>query len=225
MRPALLGLSCFFFLGDTASIPMLSADANWELSRSKSNPSYIVPKTTANGINFHVTDSPAAKPSIGKSGGRCLYSGALIEFPYIRAEGQAGRLTADLISVASRRQRSTLYAAPTARDSEVAKSIRNMELPGIDLPTAALGFRVQQYGFKNFLDLFTPRQILSLSTFAQLVSDIHGEIVRDAVAAGMANDLRSLEESGSGARAYADAVVAVLGLCIGKNLPTFPGTL
>lgn len=45
---------------------------------------------------------------------------------------------------------------------------------------------------------------------------MHAETLQDAIQSGLVNDDIRLEESGFGARAYADSVAAVLGLCVGK---------
>ena len=64
--------------------------------------------------------------------------------------------------------------------------------------------------------MFTKRQAYSLATFSRLIEGIHNEILKDAIHAGFADDGVSLELDGQGARAYADAIAAILGLCVGK---------
>ena len=56
----------------------------------------------------------------------------------------------------------------------------------------------------------------TLSTFCDLLGQIHAEILVDAQRAGMDSDPGSLEEGGSGSRAYADGVASLLGLCVGR---------
>jgi putative DNA methylase len=84
------------------------------------------------------------------------------------------------------------------------------------LPEKALGFRVQEYGFRQFSDLFTKRQIIALDTFASCVAEMHEVIKQDALAAGREADDISFADRGRGARAYADAITTLLGICIGK---------
>jgi putative DNA methylase len=48
------------------------------------------------------------------------------------------------------------------------------------------------------------------------VRAVHADVVADGKKAGLKDDDQALEEGGTGARAYADAVVAILGLCVGK---------
>jgi len=66
------------------------------------------------------------------------------------------------------------------------------------------------YGFKTFGELFTPRQLVALTTFSDLVGEARAQVFRDALAAGMPDDGRGLEAGGDGATAYADAVAVYL---------------
>jgi putative DNA methylase len=68
----------------------------------------------------------------------------------------------------------------------------------------------------DFRQLFTPRQAYALHVFAHEIGSLHSEIHSAAIRAGLADDQASLEAGGSGARAYADAVSAVLALSLGK---------
>ena len=62
------------------------------------------------------------------------------------------------------------------------------------------------YGLSTWGDLFTPRQLLALTTFSDLVGEAMERVRRDAVAAGLPDDDLRLRDGGAGAAAYADAV-------------------
>ena len=89
-------------------------------------------------------------------------------------------------------------------------------MPDTDLPTRALGFRVQEYGMLKWQDLFTPRQLVALTTFSGLVAEATKRILGDAAAAGLPDDYRSLRDGGTGATAYAVAVAVYLALLINQ---------
>jgi putative DNA methylase len=72
------------------------------------------------------------------------------------------------------------------------------------------------YGFKTFGDYFTPRQLVALTTFADLVSEARERVERDAVVAGRVDDSVPLEDGGLGAAAYADAVATYLAFGLSK---------
>jgi putative DNA methylase len=65
-------------------------------------------------------------------------------------------------------------------------------------------------------DLFTPRQLVALTTFSALVQEAREQVKQDAVAVGFANDGKPLHESGTGADAYAQAIAIYLALAVSK---------
>jgi putative DNA methylase len=66
-------------------------------------------------------------------------------------------------------------------------------------------------------DLFTPRQLVALTTFSDLVSEAREKIKADAVAAGIPDDDLPLNDGGIGATAYADAVATYLAFAVDKG--------
>ena len=79
------------------------------------------------------------------------------------------------------------------------------------------------YGMTTFGDLFTDRQLVALNTFSDLVHEARAEIERDALAAGLSDDLTPLRDGGAGAKAYAEAVSVYLGFAIDR-VATISGT-
>ena len=55
-------------------------------------------------------------------------------------------------------------------------------------------------------DLFTPRQLVALTTFSDLVAEAMERVERDAANADLPKDERPLRDGGGGATAYAEAV-------------------
>lgn len=191
--------------------------SNWWLSRHRASRAWIRPVDAGDPMQFEIRSDGEPQPaSTGRTGATCLHSGTPIPLEYVRTEGRAGRLRRTMIAIAARDGASTIYVAPDNTQIAAATAAPATELPGIPMPKAALGFRVQQYGVNNFLDLFTNRQAHAIETFAGLVSKVREEVVEDAIRAGLKDDGLSLEAGGRGGRAYADAIAAVLGLCVGK---------
>ena len=71
--------------------------------------------------------------------------------------------------------------------------MRNAE----DLASNAQG---RYYGFHEFKDYFTNRQLTALTTFSALVAEAQQKAETDAVDAGMADDHLPLRNGGQGAR-------------------------
>ena len=95
-----------------------------------------------------------------------------------------------------------------------------MDVPETDLPAKALGFRVQEYGMIKWRDLFTPRQLVALTTFSDLACEARARVERDAIVAGLPDDSTPLRDGGTGATAYAEAVGVYLGIAVSRTTNT-----
>lgn len=190
---------------------------NWMLSKSKSGSAWVVPSINDHEVTFSVAKSgKKLDPTAGAKSARCLFTGDPITFDYLRAQGRGGNLRPQLFAMVGRGKEQRAFLEPTETHISAALDSEGVDVPDVALPEKALGFRVQAYGVERFGDLFLPRQARALGTFADLVGEIHADILADALKAGMDQDERSLEGGGRGARAYADGVVELLGLCVGR---------
>ncbi|MDE2480825.1 MAG: DUF1156 domain-containing protein [bacterium] len=164
-------------------------------------------------------ETRAGKPSRGgtvnRRGAECIVCGEPVTLSYIREEGKAKRLGAQLMAIVAEGERGRVYVAPTETQAFTAMHAQPSWTPDTDLPEQALGFRVQGYGMTKHRDLFTSRQLLTLTTFSDLVREAHAKIYADAKEAGLADD-DGIEQGGHGARAYADAVVTYLAFSLDK---------
>ena len=106
--------------------------------------------------------------------------------------------------------RKRIYINPSDEHIAIADEAEPYDVPETDLPEKALGFSAQHYGMTKHRDLFTPRQLVALTTFSDLVGEVHEHICRDAAVAGRFNDEIPFYKGGRGALAYADAVATYL---------------
>ena len=81
-------------------------------------------------------------------------------------------------------------------------------------------FKTPNYGLTTFGDLFTPRQLVALTTFSDLVQEARERVKRDALAAGLPDDGKPLADGGTGATAYAEAVAVYLALGVDRLADT-----
>jgi putative DNA methylase len=115
-----------------------------------------------------------------------------------------------------------LCLAPNAEQEATAAQAAPLNPPQTLLPDKALGFRVQQYGMTRHSDLFTPRQLVALTTFSDLIAEARERVLAEARAAwseldpASAGDERPLREGGNGPVAYADALATYLALAIDR---------
>lgn len=203
-------------------VPLASS---FVLSSKVGKESYVVPEIEGDIYRFNVkvgTPPPTDKEgtAAGKRGGfLCLLSGAPIDYKYIRAEGSAGRMGQRLMAIVAEGTRGRVYLAPTAEHLAVAESAQPEWRPETPLH-GKCRVNVSNYGVDVYGDLFTSRQLVALTTFSDLVQQAIDLVRENALAAGMADDGLGLDQGGSGATAYAQAVGVYLAFCVDKNTLT-----
>lgn len=196
------------------SIEMPLVRSFW-LGKKKGKEAYIVPAVEDDHMIFSIGHDPKRGPTmdtdgtVGRSGAICLRCGSAVDLKYIRAEGRAGRLRSQLMATVAEGNRSRIYVGADDRQESVARVDRPSTLPRGALPQKAMSFRVQAYGFVDYVDLYTNRQLTALATFSDLVTDARDRIVADALAHGMPQG-ESLKDGGCAAVAYADSVALYL---------------
>ncbi len=169
-------------------------------------------------ITFGVKTGKGKAPegTVNRKGATCIACESPVPFDHVRSEGKAGRMDAQLMAIVAEGQRERVYLSPDEEHERIAKKAQPQWKPDSDLPEQALGFRVQGYGMTKHSDLFTPRQLVALTTFSDRVSEAREKVKADAVVAGMVDDGLPLNDGGTGATAYADAIAIYLSLCLGR---------
>ncbi|NLM31068.1 MAG: DUF1156 domain-containing protein [Methanomicrobiales archaeon] len=148
-------------------------------------------------------------------GARCIFCGTFIKKPEVREIATEYGLEAIPIAVVAEGRRGRIYLSS---DSVAVPDIEKPTVPEADKPMTndRRWFSPPLYGLPNFSDIFTPRQLVALTTFSDLVGEAREEVRRDALAAGVPDDGRGLAAGGEGATAYADAVAVYLGLGVSR---------
>ncbi len=203
------------------AVPLAS---NFMLATKSGKEAYVEPVLDNDGYRFAVKvgkpkDIEAAKKGTKLARGanfRCLMSGTPITGDYIKAEGKAGRMGARMMAVVADTDGGRVYLPATLEMQAVAEWAQPDWKPDFEFFQQALGFRVGNYGMTKWSDLFTDRQLVALTTYADMVQEARKLVERDAVSAGLPNDGRSLDLGGTGTQAYADAVAVYLGLGVSK---------
>ncbi len=195
------------------------------LSSKAGSESYIQPipcETGASALDSPYTFSVrVGKPPADAKGGttagkraafRCLMSNVPMDYAYIRKEGQAGRMGCKLMAVVAEGSSGRVYLAPNAEMERIAATARPSWRPDQKLPDNPRDFKTPIYGMKTFGDLFTPRQLVALTTFSDLVGEARDRIRLDGIVAGLPDNQGGLDDGALGAAAYADAVAVYLAL-------------
>jgi putative DNA methylase len=196
---------------------------SFELSKKKGKEAWVEPivghSQSPPVIKFEVKTGEG-KPLEGttsRKGTVCLACATPTNLDYIRSEGKAGRMNAQLMAIVAEGNKGRIYLSPDEEHERIAVSTQPEWKPESDLPKKALGFRVQAYGMTKHSDLFSNRQLVALTTFSDLVSEARERIKQDAIAAGMTDDNFPLNNGGTNVTAYADAITTYLAFGIDKS--------
>ncbi|MBK7015118.1 MAG: DUF1156 domain-containing protein [Sulfuritalea sp.] len=195
------------------------------LSTKPGKEAYVEPVIEGGSYRFSVKvgkpqDAEGAK--LGTTAGKraafkCLMSCVPVTYDHIREEGKAGRMGAKLMAIVAEGDRGRVYLAPTLEMEAIALTAQPTWRPETTLPVNPRDFKTPNYGLITFADLFTPRQLVALTTFSDLVAEARERVKADAIAAGLPDDGLALAKVGAGATAYADAVAAYLGFGVSKS--------
>lgn len=187
-------------------------------------------QSASHGWRFEVQDSgvTAADLELAKNGTKsargtnfvCALTGAALDRRWITGEAEAGRMGARLMAIVAEGDRGRLYVDPTIDQENTARLAMPTWKPDLAMPDNPRWFSPPGYGLKTYGDLFTDRQLVALTTFADLVGEVRATALADAQTAfasrGLAADPTPLAEGGQGSQAYADAVVTYLAFAIDK---------
>jgi len=193
-------------------VPLVS---NFFLSTKKGREVWVEPVVEGCEYRFEIRRGRPEDPAqirMGTKLGRganfgCIVSGTPIEPSYIKAEGKAGRMGARLMAVVLEGNRTRLYVAPTEEQERIAASAEPGWRPGGEIARRMTGGNCTPYGLTTFGDLFTPRQLVALTTFSDLVLEARERAIADARAAGDRSAI-----------AYGDAVAVYLAFASSKTV-------
>ena len=160
--------------------------ATFMLSTKKGKEAYVEPLIEGRGYRFAVKvgkpeDTDAAKAGTKLSRGanfRCLMSGTPMAGDYIKAEGKAGHMGSRLMAVVAEGDRRRVYLAPTPEHEKIAVLAESTWSPENEL-VGKCRDQLPLYGMNTFADLFTPRQLVALTTFSDLVAEAMERVKRD----------------------------------------------
>jgi putative DNA methylase len=144
----------------------------------------VVESRTEEGLGF----DPAAFSKAGNA--TCPFCGTVADNAYVKAEGCAKRMGQQMMAIVCTRpgRQGKVYLAAddylefAPDDEAIRKRIEALcQRTGLTVPSepmpkpGTLGFRVQPYGVRTWGDLFTPRQMLCLLSFAAAVREFIGQ--------------------------------------------------
>ena len=203
-----------------AEVPLVST---FVLSSKEGKEAYVEP--VVEGDRYRFTINMGKPTEVAKTGTKfarganfkCLLSSSPIEANYIRSEAQSGRMGVRLMAIIAEGTRGRIYCAPIPGHETVPLTAKPEWKPTLKVPTPCHDVdRLPMYGMPTWGDAFTPRQLVALTTFSDLVQEAIEKCRQDALAAGMAADNLGLDDGGSSATAYAQAVGVYLAFAVDR---------
>lgn len=198
-----------------ARMPLLRS---FYLSSRKDKPVYVKPiiNHQAQTIYFEIcTEGKPEKETTNRISARCLFCGTIIKKPQLRelaVQFGIGRIP---VAMVCEGKNGRVYLPFKEDDIPLCKKQQYSFLEQ-EITNDHRWFSPPLYGLKTFADIFTPRQLTALTTFSDLIALTRGKVYQDAVAAGLSDDRKGINDGGTGAAAYADAVATYLALAVDK---------
>ncbi|MFH1702833.1 MAG: DUF1156 domain-containing protein [Nitrospirota bacterium] len=178
------------------------------IDRSKQPPVLKFEIKTGTGTPYNGT--------VNRKGATCICCNTPVPFDHVRSEGKAGRIGTRLMAIVAEGQRARVYLPPSEDHVNISQQANPDWKPSADLPHNPRDFKTPNYGMNTFADLFTPRQLVALSTFSDLVNATREKVLIEARKSGMLHDGKGINDGGTGAAAYADAVTIYLALALSR---------
>lgn len=123
------------------------------------------------------TDGVPKRGTVGRSGAYCLACGSSVKLSYVREQAKAGKMGQIMTAIIAEGYQRRLYISPTDQHIDVSLSAEPTWKPRGRIPIKALGISLQNYGLAHWHQLYTERQLINLTTFSDLLKNVHHAIV------------------------------------------------
>ena len=195
-------------------VPLLNS---FDLSKKKGHEHHIKVSYENKKVVFDVLNGASKiDGTVNRKGAICPCCGAALDFSYIRESGVKGKMGVKLAAIVGEAKRGRVFLSPNTDHESIAMVERPEDFPHAKMAYNPRNFNTPIYGLENFEDLFSNRQLLTLTTLCDLLVPLKEEIEKDAICAGMDNDHITLEDGGKGALAYSEAIITYLAFAIDK---------
>ena len=179
---------------------------SWWLSKKKGDLAWIEPRAENGVLHLDVVSGrkdgqPPQVPKLGRGASfKCLVCEGVIDEAAMTRQALGEGLGLRLTAVVSESDSGRRFRAPEPVDIEAARAVPPADVSDISLGPANQYVAPPRFGITEQSDLYTPRQLAVLATLSDMVSDTHSRVVADG-----------------GTREWADCIVTILGLGVGKR--------
>ena len=184
-----------------AAMPLLST---FRLSSKKGHRHWIRPTidTLAKTAAFVIQDTDDGVPDLGTvndSGASCIVCGNTSGLDYVRSQAAAGAMGEQMTAIVADYNGTRLFLPSTPEQVRAAAEAQPRWFPEQKMPSTPDLVSGRGYGITHWHQLFTKRQLCTMTTLSDLLEDVRSQIL------DLSND-----------QSYADAVRIYLALAVSK---------
>ncbi|MAO52902.1 MAG: hypothetical protein CL984_00010 [Euryarchaeota archaeon] len=162
------------------------------------------------------SDDDGNDGTMTRTGAKCLLSGTLLPFSYLREQALSGNMDKKMMAIVLEGKKGRLFASPTQDQIDNSQVEEEIDKPMTNLPESALGFSVQGYGMDQHWKLFEPRQLKAISTLYSKLDTVKEDIIREMTEERGWPIGEKYSEGGSEALAYSEAIVTLIAMTVSK---------
>lgn len=145
---------------------------------------------------------------------RCPACGEVTNDEYVKKRGIHHQIGNQMMAMVIETTGGRIFADACPEQITAARVTMPEEVPPGTIPDNAHWFSPPGFGFTEYADLFTARQMTMLTTFSDLLGDVRDKVVTDALTSGMSAEGSLLREGGAGAVAYGEAISVYLAFLV-----------
>ena len=177
----------------------------FQIGKKKHNEHWIKPivDRVAKRVSFvvqnHSNDVPEGG-TVDRNGAVCIACNSPVKLSYVREQARVGNMGEQMTAIVAEGDRRRFYTSSTDGHIKAALEIEPTRRPVGNLPEQARSISVQIYGFTQWHQLFTKRQLIVLTTFSDLMPEVRSLILKHGAS-----------------EKYADAICTYLAFAVGKT--------
>ena len=162
------------------SMPLLTT---FRLSTKSNNRHWIRPvvdseaKTISFEAHNHDGGVPPAGRTVTRNGAVCIVCDTASPLSYVREQSRAGRMGEQMTAVVAEGDRKRIFLSSTDEHIAKARDAQPSWRPNGRLPNRTRDFTPTGYGFAQWHQLFTKRQLVALTTFSDFLSEVRALVV------------------------------------------------
>lgn len=158
-----------------AEVPLLKG---FYLANTDRKQVYLKPRIEGKIITFDIEKGTCKdKGWMDKSALRCPCCGAVTDAESIRLQVANNKIAERMLAVIhTTEQGDKGYRLPTSEEISVLDNVPNVERPNEKLPAALTGGSIMSWGYTEWGQMFSPRQLLALQTLVAKMNDLKAEL-------------------------------------------------